>query len=171
MKMKKVMMFVAMAVCAVSVQAASVSWGNSGSPIVNNVGATMSSTDAAACNLIVQLINVTQGGTVIGNATINSMTPGSLQGANSNYVFGVDGTTGDLYKVMMYATFGGEDYYMEITNPAWTVKATDNGGIDTFGWAAGASASGNWVLIPEPTAMALLALGAVAFGLRRRFRK
>jgi len=29
----------------------------------------------------------------------------------------------------------------------------------------------NYTVIPEPTAMALLALGAAAVGLRRRFRK
>ena len=35
-------------------------------------------------------------------------------------------------------------------------------------WNAG---NGAWIPIPEPTAMALLALGAAAVGLRRRFRK
>jgi len=46
----------------------------------------------------------------------------------------------------------------------------------TITWAnwggTGVSGSGMWQeIIPEPTAMALLALGAAALGLRRRFRK
>gem|GEM_PF-4559475 len=99
------------------------------------------------------------------------MEAGSLNGATSNYTFNTDATTGDLLKVYMTATFGSDDYYREITNSAWLISAINNGGTDTFLWSGEGLADTGWQLIPEPTAMALLAFGAAAVVLRRRFRK
>ncbi len=48
------------------------------------------------------------------------------------------------------------------------------GGIDATGglyWKQGDLAPGNWAPVPEPTSVALLAIGAAAIGLRRRIRK
>jgi hypothetical protein len=48
------------------------------------------------------------------------------------------------------------------------------GGADATGalyWQQGSLAPGNWAPVPEPTSVALLAIGAAAIGLRRRIRK
>ena len=110
--MKKVMMFVAMAVCASSIQAAQIVWANNADARVKDLdGNNILSSNVSTYNLIVQLINVTAGDVVVATATgIDAMTPGSLTGTTYDYTFGVDSTTGDLYKIMMYATFGGDNY-------------------------------------------------------------
>jgi len=175
--MKKVMMFVAVAVCAVAVQGAQVIWGNNTEtgttvPIYNLDGTLMTRANATAVGLVVQLINVTQGDTVVGSTSLmNNMTAGALENCASDYVFGENGFAGDRYKIVMFATFGGDEYTMTLTNESWINAAVNQGSVNTIYWAAGSTAPDNWVLIPEPTAMALLALGAAAVGLRRRFRK
>ena len=174
--MKKLMMFVAVAVCAVSVQAASISWGNTAAltPIVGPDGTTLTSANAASYSFIAKLINVTDANTVIASSsTINNMTPGSLSESTITYTYGTEASNGDVFRIELYASVGGSDYMLTITNPAWVIAAINDSGTDLWGgtWPSGSTAVGNWVLIPEPTAMALLALGAAAFGLRRRFRK
>jgi len=78
MKMKKVMMFMAMAVCVASVQAAQIQWGNTGVPITDLAGTSMSLTAATAAGLVVNLVNVSNGNAIIGTATINNMTQYTL---------------------------------------------------------------------------------------------
>ena len=177
--MKKVMMFIAVAVCAVAVQVqgAAIIWGNDGNPVIAGpTGGALSLTAATAASLIVNLVDITQGDTVIASASIASMTAGTLTGATSNYTLGTDAFVDDTFKVVMYGTFTVEgvtgDYVRTFSDPSWILVASiGNGSTDTFAWGGNGFRDTGWVLIPEPTAMALLALGAAAVGLRRRFRK
>ena len=92
-------------------------------------------------------------------------------------------TAGVSYFVRVYATFSGADYYMDLkdANSAyWTTTKTGDDTVTeslawsaaTYGGATGVSGDFNkWVaVVPEPTSMALLAMGVVALGLRRKFR-
>ena len=176
-EMKKVMMFMAIAVCAVSVQAANIVWANGGYPIGDLSGTAITSTVAGQINLVVNLINVTQGDKYMGSFTgINTMTPGSMLGTDTVYTLGTDAYVNDVFRVEMYATFvvGGKsvDYWRVIENTAWKLVAADGAGSrDVFAWSGPGFSDTGWMVVPEPTSMALLALGAAAFGLRRRFRK
>ena len=87
-----------------------------------------------------------------------------------------------------YAAGNSRDYYMVVcdggtisetsqfamTSLANKFSSSDGGALTlTFGTLAG-SATGtgsDWAPVPEPTSVALLAIGVAAIGLRRRFRK
>lgn len=71
----------------------------------------------------------------------------------------------DFYVVAFASTTDG-DFFMvsETKSVTWTGAANQ-----MANWALPATAE--WQVIPEPTSMALLALGVAAVGLRRRFRK
>jgi hypothetical protein len=76
------------------------------------------------------------------------------------------------YAIMVFTYYDEEWYYTTSTSMAYKGHASSGQAAEppqlTFTDDRFTNA---WVLIPEPTAMALLALGAAAVGLRRRFRK
>ena len=180
--MKKMIMMMAIMVVASVSHAASISWGNASTAAIYDLTGTtkLTLTAATAANMVVQLINVTDGNVVAqtlpAGSTINNMTAGVLaSGTFLNYTW-TSASVNDVYKVVLSATFGGTAYTMTIENAAWKIAATDNGGTDTFTWTSGTNGgtgTGNnvRVAVPEPTSMALLALGVAAVGFRCRFRK
>ena len=175
--MKKMMMTLAIALFAVAVNAGTVTWGSSGLKTALPNG-TFSTT--ALSGAVAYLFVGTPDSTAIANAIANDTFTGA-----GNLATAFTTTSGGigkaaigsfvsqnvtLYMVLFDAsTIANANYFMISSAITQSFGASGNKTY-TFVSSNGTLPS-SWTAVPEPTSMALLALGVAAVGLRRRFMK
>ena len=185
--MKKTMLtIVAGLALALTTQAAQVDWS------VGNNAVTWASTglntapigtemylvlDDYVAGITAAIVGETFSGSTLG--VLDMATTGNTKGAvapNSTPDSALLQTGGTVYnyRVLVFDTVGGVPYYQfSAVKPSMAYIPADPvyGEVRQVDFTAASFSIDNWEAVPEPTSLALLALGVAAIGLRRKFRK
>jgi hypothetical protein len=194
--MKKMIVMASVLLMAVFSQAATISWGASGAAYFNTTKIT-----AAAGNMGYGYLCAFEGnGGVLNAAVISALytewkggagTTADIMGPQASTSLGYIqntiivanggalGSTGlvltdkvTYFANVFFATRSGQDYVYQSGSTLYDTTGPNWSSPSTTLTAKTAMPSGTtWTTIPEPTSMALLALGVAAFGLRRKMKK
>jgi hypothetical protein len=182
--MKKMLTVAAILFAAVGAQAATISWSSNWVYSYRNPdagdawynGGTISGTAwlVLLASSDTSAISVSGGALTAGAGNSQAGASGSMVGslgAPSFSATGVSGTSGNWYTMVVWdsaTTLWGVGTAQQITMAGEPGLET---GLASFSNALGYANPGEFALVPEPTSLAFLALGAAALGLRRKFRK
>jgi len=173
--MKKMMMMLGVLLIAGISQAAAVQWTTGTIKAPNpdgSFGANIGATSGAYLATVFFFVdNAGSAGAafpgVTGNTDNTTVALGSALSGTTSDSF----TGGNVYWAQVYVTSlpeSGTYYTMTSELVSFTAPLTGNAGVN---FATLGAMPTEWTVVPEPTSMALLALGVAAVGLRRRFRK
>ncbi len=179
--MKKALAFIAIALVAVASQAASVQWKSGTMYNITDADGSVGTTKAKGSVTGVYLIvdastynTYKDGGQKLyddytANKITSTRSSGNLTSNNGGQVNWSDPTeittsTGNVYALGIFTQeYEGTTYFVANAGSAYV---NELGEVDGTGFTG--MGGGSWTAVPEPTSVALLALGLAAFGLKRK---
>jgi len=177
MKMKRLVAILGVAMLTAAVQAAAVSWstGNYSIKVPNGDGSFGSNAGSTTGQYLATVYFFVDNGGVAGAAALptDGFTDNSTSAlsALSGTTVGYDFVAGSTYWAqVVVTTLPASGTYYTMTSDLVSIAIPGTGSAALNFTTLGAMPT-EWTVVPEPTSMALLALGVAAVGLRRRFRK
>ena len=185
--MKKTMLtIVAGLALALTTQAAQVDWESANNAVIWKASGTTTAPIGTSFYLVLDdyvagitaaIVGETFSGSTLGvlDMATTSNTKGYIE-ANPTPDSALLQTGGTVYnyRVLVFDTVGGVPHYQfsaALDNMAYIPADPEYGEVAKVAFGATNFNVEAWEAVPEPTSLALLALGVAAIGLRRKFRK
>jgi len=189
--MKKMIMILAAISAVTMVQASAVKWNGNGSAdqfkftggVAFTTGAALE-TSAQTATLAAYFLLAADAGSLtadggraqalglakaiaLGQVVTTATAAGRVQTSST---VAANTPAGTVYFARVFVTVDAKDYFFDSKSWTTTVGSTYQS-VEALSWANKGGTQTWTAVVPEPTSMALLALGVAAMGLRRKFRK